>query len=272
PFFACALKDRCEQPLPKALVFQTGSNVWQRLDAWPPRGTVERSLWLQPGGRLALTPPPPAAAGDEGAAAWRADPASPVPYAPRPITHDGWSTWLVADQRFVHGRPDVLSFTSEPLAEDLTISGALAAHLFVSTTGQDLDVVVKLIDVLPEKPEGDPALAGYQLMVAGEILRGRYRRGFERAEPFTPGQVEPVTVDLNTRSHVFRKGHRVMVQVQASWFPLYDRNPQAWVSDLFQARAEDFQPQVHRLHRSAAFPSRITFSAPGPASRPAAVE
>lgn len=262
PFFACALKDRCQDPLPKALVFQTGSNTWQRLDAWPPRGTVERSLWLQPGGRLALTPPPPAVGADDDA--WTADPAAPVPFAPRPITRDGWSTWLVADQRFAHGRPDVRAWTSEPLAEEVTIAGALAAHLFISTTGQDLDLVVKLIDVQPEQPAGD--LAGYQLMVAGEILRGRYRRSFERPVPFVPGEVEEVTVDLNTRSHVFKKGHRIMVQVQSSWFPLYDRNPQTWVPDLFQARAEDFRPQVQRVHRSAARPSRITFAAPPPAA------
>lgn len=268
PFFACALKDRCDVRLPKALVFQTGSNVWQRLDAWPPRGTVERSLWLGPGGRLTSSPPaaaPGGSAAPEAADAWRADPATPVPFAPRPITHEGWATWLVADQRFAHARPDVLTWTSEPLAEDLVISGPLAAHLFVSTTGADLDVVAKVVDVLPEGGGADAALAGYQLMVAGEIMRGRYRHGFERAEPFTPGRVEEVTVDLNTRNHVFQKGHRIMVQVQASWFPLYDRNPQTWVESLFQARAEDFQPQVHRVHRSAAWPSRITFASPPPA-------
>jgi putative CocE/NonD family hydrolase len=266
PFFACALKDRCDPPLPKALIFQTGSNVWQRLDAWPPKGTVERSLWLGAGGRLSTTPPAPVEGvlGCDESDGWRADPASPVPYLPRPITHDGWATWLVADQRFAHGRPDVLSWVSEPLSEELTIAGAVSARLFVSTTGRDLDVVVKLIDVLPEQPPVGPGLAGYQLMVAGEILRGRYRHGFERAEPFTPSRVEAVTVDLNTRSHVFKKGHRVMVQVQASWFPLYDRNPQGWVPDLFQAQPWDFQLQTHWVHRSAEHPSRITFASPAP--------
>lgn len=127
---------------------------------------------------------------------------------------------------------------------------------------------MKLIDVLPEQGQADPTLAGYQLMVAGEILRARYRRSFERPEPFVPGRPEAVTVDLNTRSHVFQKGHRVMVQVQASWFPLYDRNPQAWVPDLFRARPEDFQAQEHKVHRSARWPSRLTFASPGPAPAP----
>jgi putative CocE/NonD family hydrolase len=259
PFFACALKDRCDRPVPKAVIFQTGSNVWQVLDRWPPAGVVERSVYLRAGGRLAFEA---GAAEAEVADAWVADPRSPVPYLPRPITHADWATWLVTDQRFAHARPDVLTFESDPLTEDLVLAGPLSAHLFLSTSGADLDVVAKLIDVLPEKAEGDPALRGYQLMVAGEILRGRFRRSFERPEPFTPGQVEEVTVDLLGRSHVFRKGHRIMVQVQASWFPLYDLNPQTWVPSIFQAREADFQPQTHRLHSGGRYPSRITFTTP----------
>jgi len=260
PFFACALKDRCQPALPKAVVFQTGSNVWQKLDRWPPAGLVQRHLYLRAGGRLSFEPPTDEA---EAADAWVADPRTPVPYLPRPITHAAWPTWLVTDQRFAHARPDVLSFESEPLGEDLVLAGPLAAHLFVSTSGADLDLVAKLIDVYPEKLEGDPTMAGFQLMVAGEIRRGRYRHGLEKPEPFAPGRVEEVTVDLLARSHVFKKGHRLMVQVQASWFPLYDRNPQTWVANLFQAKEADFQPQTHRLHRTRSQASRIIFSTPG---------
>jgi len=265
PFFACALKDRCGPPLPEALVFQTGTNVWQRLDAWPPKGATERSVWLAPGGRLALDGPP----GEEGEDAWVSDPAHPVPYQAAPIVSphvgqeawdEGWATWMVADQRFLAGRPDVRAWGSEPLAEDVVVAGPIAAHLFVATTGTDADFVAKLVDVYPEKVEGDPTLGGYQLMVAAEILRGRFRHGFEKEEPFTSGKVEEVTVDLLTRSHVFRKGHRIMVQVQSTWFPLYDRNPQTFVRNVFEAREADYRAQTHRVLRSRRHPSRVTFA------------
>ncbi len=264
PFFACQLKDRCGPPLPEAFVFQTGSNVWQRLPAWPPREASERSVWLQPGGRLGFEP----ARGGDDSLAFVSDPAHPVPSVPRPFlarsvdeaAHDlAWSTSLVVDQRFVHGRPDVLSWVSPPLAEEVVVAGAITGHLFVSTTGQDADFVVKLIDVLPEAGQREPALNGYQLMVSGEILRGRYRRSFERPEPFTPGKVEELVIDLLTRSHVFSKGHRIMVQVHSTWFPLYDRNPQTWVDNIFQAREADFASQTHRVFFSGRHPSRISF-------------
>ncbi len=266
PFFACHLKDRCGPPLPEALVFQTGSNVWQRLPAWPPRGAVQRQLWLHAGGRLSFEPP--AAGGADQADAWISDPARPVPSQARPIVarsadealHDrSWTASLVEDQRFVDGRPDVLTWRTEPLAEDVVLSGAVAAHLFVSTTGADADFVAKLIDVYPEAWPADPSMGGYELMVTGEILRGRYRRSPETPVPFTPGQVEPLTVDLLTANHVFKKGHRIMVQVHSTWFPLYDRNPQTWVPNVFEATAKDFKAQTHRVHRSREFPSRITF-------------
>jgi putative CocE/NonD family hydrolase len=264
PFFACHLKDRCESPLPEAFIFQTGTNVWQRLPAWPPRDAKERSVWLQPGGRLAFEPP---RGGDESQA-FVSDPANPVPSLPRPFlaasadtdVHDrAWRTSLVVDQRFVHGRPDVLSWVSVPLAEDVVVAGGINTHLFVSTTGADADFVAKLIDVYPETGQRDPALQGYQLMVSGEILRGRFRKSFERPEPFTPGKVEELTIDLLTRSHVFKQGHRIMVQVHSTWFPLYDRNPQTWVMNIFQAREADFAKQTHRVHFSRRYPSRITF-------------
>jgi hypothetical protein len=275
PFFACHLKDRCGEPLPEALVFQTGSNVWQRLPAWPPRGGASRSVWLAPGGRLAFAPP--REEGNGAADRLTSDPARPVPFMARPVPAPNldpeardatWPTWMVADQRFSQGRPDVLAWETPPLPEDVVLSGEVAAHLFVSTTGTDTDVVVKLVDVYPEVVEGRPGMGGYQLMVAGEILRGRFRKGFGRAVPFTPGRVEEVTVDLLPGNHVFRKGHRIMVQVQASWFPLYDRNPQTFVESIFQARAEDFRPAVLTVRRSRRHPSRVTFQSPDRGSAP----
>jgi hypothetical protein len=270
PFFACHLKGRCGPPLPEALVFQTGSNTWQRLPAWPPRGGKSRNVYLGEGGRLGFEPPAPG--GKEAVRAWTSDPASPVPYQPRPVAApnlaprvagDDWPVWMVADQRFVDGRPDVVSWQTEPLAEDVVLSGTITAHLFVSTTGTDADFVAKLVDVMPEKVEADPALGGAQIMVAAEILRGRFRKGFERAVPFTPGKVEEVAIDLLTRNHVFKKGHRIMVQVQSTWFPLYDRNPQTFVPSIFQAKESDFRARTHRIHSSSRHPSRVTFQSPG---------
>ncbi len=272
PFFACHLKGRCGAPLPEALVFQTGTNVWQRLPAWPPREVGERSVHLGDGGRLSFAAPAPGAR--EVVRSWVSDPASPVPYQPRPIpspTLDrtgadaAWPVWMVEDQRFVTGRPDVASWTSDPLDEDVVLSGRITAHVFLSTTGTDADLVVKLVDVMPEKVEDDPRLGGAEIMVAAEILRGRFRRGFDRAIPFTPGKVEELTIDLLTRSHVFRKGHRIMVQVQGSWFPLYDRNPQTFVPNVFRAHEADFRAQTLRVHASARHPSRVTFQSPAPA-------
>lgn len=266
PFFACQLKDRCGPPLPKALVFQTGSNVWKRYAAWPPREARPRSLWLHEGGRLAFEPPGRDGRGESDA--FVSDPARPVPSQPRPIVapnvdkelHDrAWATSLVVDQRFVAGRPDVLLWQTGPLEEDVEVAGRMAAQLFVSTTGADADFVAKLIDVWPEQVPGNPTMGGYQLMVAGEILRGRFRKSFERPEPFTPGTVEELSIDLLTRSHLFKKGHRIMLQVHSTWFPLYDRNPQTWVPNIFEAREADFRAQTHRVHHSRRYPSRVTF-------------
>ena len=271
PFFACQLKDRCGQPLPEALVFQTGRNVWQRLPAWPPKGAPRRSLYLGAGGRLTFDPP--SRDGASEADAFVSDPRAPVPSQPRPViefdtdqdVHERtWTPSLVADQRFVHGRPDVLSWVTEPLREDVVVAGDVEAQLFVSTTGGDADFVAKLVDVYPDVVPGDPTLGGYQLMVVGEILRGRFRKSFERPEPFTPGKVEKVDVDLRPLSHVFLRGHRIMVQVHSTWFPLYDRNPQVWVKNIFEARDSDFAAQTHRVYRSRSHPSRIVFATAAP--------
>ena len=189
--------------------------------------------------------------------AFRADPAHPVPYIARPDDGEGWDSWLVQDQRFVDNRPDVLSWSTEPLAEELTIAGDVIARLFASTTGSDADWVVKLIDVYPDSIPGNPRLGGYQLMVNADIMRGRYWKGVERATPIPANTVIPFTVDLHGQLYRFAKGHRVMVQVQSSWFPLYDRNPQRFVPNIFHATAADYQAQLHRVWHTARYPSHV---------------
>ncbi|HXG44170.1 MAG TPA: CocE/NonD family hydrolase [Gemmatimonadales bacterium] len=262
PWFAHWLKGRPGLPFLEALVFEGGSNLWRSFDHWPPRRDTEiKRLYFAPNGRLAFAPPAPqdTAPYDQ----FVSDPAHPVPYRRRPVeqTYDsrgsGWSTWLVEDQRFVDNRPDVLTWQTEPLADDLTIAGDLAAQLFASTTGSDADWVVKLIDVYPDTVEADPSMGGYQLMVASEILRGRYRRSFERPEPIPPGRVLRYTVPLRQQCYRFLRGHRIMVQVQSTWFPLYDRNPQRFVPNIFEARPGDFRAATHRIWRSPRFPSHL---------------
>jgi putative CocE/NonD family hydrolase len=163
---------------------------------------------------------------------------------------------MTEDQRFVHGRPDVLSWQTDVLTEDVTIAGDIVAHLFASTTGSDADWVVKLIDVYPDSA-ARAVMRGYQLMVAGDVLRGRYRRSFERPERIAPGAVLTYTVDLHQQAYTFRRGHRIMVQVQSTWFPLYDRNPQTWVPNIFEAGPDAFRAQTHRVFRTARQPSHL---------------
>lgn len=257
PFLAYYLKGKGSLDLPEALTFRTGVNAWVRHDAWPPRRDVQtRPLYLQSRGSLSFQKPeaPDAEAFDS----YISDPANPVPYRPRPIElRSGWANWLVQDQRFVHRRPDVLSWVSEPLAEDLVVSGQIVAHLFASTTGTDSDWVVKLIDVFPDMYPPEPKMGGYQLMIAGDVFRGRYRNDFTRPQPITPGRVEHYRIIFPANDHVFRRGHRMMVQVQSTWFPVIDRNPQRYVPNIFLARDEDFQPATQRIYRSAAHPSHI---------------
>ncbi len=244
---------------PEAITFEAGANQWRSWDAWPPRqGTTER-LYFQPGGRLSFEAPTGANAFDS----YVSDPAHPVPYRHRPIPAtyspqgSGWPTWLVEDQRFVDERPDVLTWQTEPLTEDVTIAGAITARLFVATTGTDGDWIVKLIDVYPEQYPKDPKLAGWELMVANDVLRARFRSSFVTPAPLTPNQVTPLTIDLHSQDYRFLKGHRVMVQVQSSWFPLIDRNPQTFVPSIFEARASDYRPATVRVYRSVRWPSSI---------------
>ena len=263
PWFAFHLKDKGRLDLPEALTFEGGTNRWRRWDAWPLTRTTEpRELYLR--ANRALSFEGPAADTDGALDSFVSDPARPVPYRHRPIQAtyfpggSKWYTWLVEDQRFVDDRPDVLSFESAPLTEDLTIAGEVVAHLFAATTGSDADWIVKLIDVFPERNPENWELAGYQLMVSNEVFRGRYRRSFEKPEPITPNAVLEYSFSLHTQNHSFRKGHRLMVQVQSSWFPLIDRNPQTFVSNIFEAKASDFRAATHQIHRSPIYPSRVT--------------
>jgi hypothetical protein len=194
------------------------------------------------------------------------DPDHPVPYRHRPVQPtyfawgSGWSTWLAEDQRFVDDRPDVLSWETAPLEEDLSIAGKIEARLFASTTGTDSDWVVKLIDVYPEKTPADWKMAGRQLMVANEVFRGRYRKSFERPEPVPANEVIPYVIGLHTQNYCFRKGHRIMVQVQSTWFPVIDRNPQTFVPNIFEAKPEDFRTATQRVYRSAKQASHVVVS------------
>jgi putative CocE/NonD family hydrolase len=254
-FFAYYLKDKGTPDFPEALTFRTGLNQWERHDTWPPKSTAARPLYFQANGKLSFTPP---AAGPNAFDSYISDPANPVPYRQRPIElRTGWTTWLVEDQRFVDHRPDVLTWSTEALDADVVVSGKIIAKLFASTTGTDSDWIVKLIDVYPEKYPADPKMGGYQLMIAGDVVRGRYRNSFEKPEPIVAGAVVPYEIGFPANDHVFLKGHRIMVQVQSTWFPVIDRNPQRFVPSIFDAKDSDFQKATQRIYRSGRQASHI---------------
>jgi hypothetical protein len=265
PWFAYWLKDKGTLPFKEAMLFQTGSDTWTAFDSWPPAKAQTRSLYFREDGKLSFEAPQSSAA--EAFDSYVSDPAHPVPYRHRPVDmtypedHPGsWYTWLVEDQRFVDNRPDVLTWQTEELKEDVTLAGQVTAKLFASTTGSDADWVVKLIDVYPEKYPQDWRLSGFELMIADEIFRGRFRNSFEKPEPIRPGEVTPFTIDLHSANHVFKKGHRIMVQVQSTWFPLYDRNPQKFVPNIFEAKEADYQKATHHIYRSKSYASRLEIS------------
>ena len=263
PFFNHYLKDEGEWKEPKARVFATGSNQWLSFDSWPPRSLRTESLYLLPGHHLAFSQP-----SEEGRPilpfdSYVSDPAHPVPYiatAYRSIRRD--SAYMIADQRFAAERRDVLTYKTEPLDKDMTVIGPITADLFVSTTGTDSDWIVKVIDVYPsDSPDSESAtgrtkMADYQMLVRADVMRGKFRNSFEKPEPFAPDKVTKVKFDLPDVCHTFRKGHRLMVQVQSSWFPLVDRNPQTFC-DIARASAADFHSAVQRIFHSAVYPSRI---------------
>ena len=265
PWFAYWLKNKGSLPLKEALLFQTGSDKWVQFDSWPPREAAARELYFREDGKLSFEPPQSIT--PKAFDSYLSDPAHPVPYRHRPIDMTypedhpgGWYTWLVEDQRFVDHRPDVLTWQTDELTQDLTLAGPVTAKLFASTTGSDSDWIVKLIDVYPEKYPDDWKLSGYELMVADEVFRGRFRKSFEKPEPISPGAITPFTIDLHTANHVFKKGHRLMVQVQSTWFPIIDRNPQKFVSNIFEAKESDFQQATQRIYRSKEFSSGVVLS------------
>ena len=268
PWFAHFLKDSAagSPDIPEARTFEAGADAWRSWDAWPPRrNTTERKLYFHAGEKLSFDAP--SAEKDARAAdSYVSDPAHPVPYRHRPIQatyfpHGSeWYTWLLEDQRFVDDRADVLSWETAPLSEDVTIAGDVVANLFVSTTGSDADFIVKLIDVYPEANPDDWSLSGWQLMVSNEVFRARFRDSFTKPRAMTPDQVTPLTIDLHTQNYRFRAGHRIMVQVQSSWFPLIDRNPQTFVPNIFEAKASDYRKATQSVYRSARYPSHVTVS------------
>lgn len=271
PWFAFHLKDAGQLDHPEATMFQTGSNRWRTYESWPPTNVAASNLYLGANGGLSFEAP----TAEAGFERFVSDPAKPVPYSKRPIMgfwtglrgsrvprfQRSGKLWKVEDQRFVHDRPDVLSWVTPPLTEDIEVVGKIVAHLFASTSGTDADWVVKLIDVYPESYPEKREMGGFQLMVADDVLRGKFREGFETPKPIEPGEVKEYVIDLRTRNHVFRKGHRIMVQVQSSWFPLIDRNPQTF-TDIPKAKAADFRSAEHRIHFSRTHPSRIRISVP----------
>jgi putative CocE/NonD family hydrolase len=258
PFFARYLKGKGVPAPPEAHVFQTGANKWERFDRWPPKRAHPLTLYFHPKGKLSFDPP---GGGDDANDEYVSDPANPVPYRPRPVrpTYPGpeWPEWMVQDQRFTHRRPDVLSYETDPLAEDVIVAGSMKVKLFGSTSGTDCDWIVRLIDVYPDDSKRHPDMAGYQLLIAGEPVRARFRKSFEKPEPVKPGAVEPYTIDLHWGHHRFRKGHKIMVQVSSTWFPLIDRNPQTFVPNIFAAEDSEFRKATQRVYRSEMFPSQV---------------
>ena len=237
---------------PPVFVFETGTNQWRRLPSWPLSCSAgcphtPQRLYLQPGGGLAFAAPPRNAAPfDE----YVSDPAKPVPFSPRPVLLDdrtAWQRWLLVDQRFVADRTDVLSYVTEPLKQAVHIGGAPQVNLFAATSGTDSDWVVKLIDVYPDEVPSDPPLGGYQLGIAMDIFRGRYRDSLSAPQAIPPDKVQLYRYALPQVNHVFQPGHRIMVQIQSSWFPLYDRNPQTYVANIFTARAADYRKATQRV-------------------------
>ena len=257
PFFAYYLKGKGTGERPEALTFRTGTNEWVQHSEWPPkRDVTERRLYFQSNRKLSFETP----VSDNNAAfdSYVSDPASPVPYRPRPIqVRSGWTTWLVEDQRFVDHRPDVLSWETDTLTEDVTISGTVMANLFASTSGTDSDWIVKVIDVYPEKNQPDETMSGFQLMIAGDVFRGRYLKSFEKPEPLTANAIYRYQIGFPANDHTFKRGHRIMVQVQSTWFPVIDRNPQRFVSNIFLAKDSDFQPAMQKIYRAGQHASYI---------------
>jgi putative CocE/NonD family hydrolase len=262
PFFLAHLKDQGTPNLAEAVVFETGANQWKNYAAWPPPGASPRTLYLQANGGLSFSAP--AAAAADASDSFVSDPSKPVPWSTEPRTTQG-HLWMVEDQRFASTRPDVLVYQTEPLAEDVLIAGPVTASLVVATTGTDADWIVKLIDVYPgDAPDNTPNPRGirmghFQMLLAGEVFRSRYRNSYAKPEALVPNQPTKIEFELRDRYHRFLKGHRIMVQIQSTWFPVIDRNPQTFVN-TYTAKPADFRTATHRVFRSSQRPSGVKVS------------
>jgi uncharacterized protein len=248
PFFNYYLKGKGTNQLPEATIFFSGENQWHQFSQWPPMEKSDKTIYLQPGGKLSWSKPSDLTASSE----YLSDPAKPVPYTED--VHSGrTSQYMTDDQRFASRRPDVLVFETEILGDDLTLAGTVVADLLVSITGTDADFIVKVIDVFPDDfsypGEDNYPMGGYQMLVRGEIMRGKFRNSFEKPQAFTPNKIERVKFELPDIAHTFRKGHRLMVQVQSSWFPLVDRNPQKFVN-IYECADSDFQKATIKIYHN----------------------
>jgi hypothetical protein len=266
PFFQRYLKDKPVKALAKAIVFETGTNVWKTYDSWPPKTAVKRDLYLQADGKLSFSPPMATGAAYDS---YVDDPAHPVPFTQEKRVTQGF-LWMVEDQWFASTRPDVLTYETEPLTQPVTIAGPVLAKMRVSTSGTDADFIVKLIDVFPTNAGevagggraggrgggGDQRMRDYQMLVGAEVFRAKYRHSYTKPEPMVPDQVTPLEWDLRDKYHTFQAGHRIMVQVQSSWFPLIDRNPHKFM-DIYAAKPSDFQKATERVYHSASQPSHL---------------
>lgn len=260
-FFHHYLKDEGPLGLAVASVFSTGSNRWHFFEAWPPPEAETAALYLQPNGKLGFEAP----SGSETSAEYVSDPSVPVPHTPEIVIYRD-DEYVLKDQRFAARRPDVLVFESDPLEHGVTLAGHLFAHLFVSTTGTDADFIVKLIDAYPgdadrelsapEEGGCDPPMGGFQMLVRGEVMRAKFRDSFEEPRPMLPGVITELRFDMQDIAHTFRRGHRVMVHIQSTWFPLVDRNPQAF-TDIYGAREEEYRKATQRVYFSRDHPSRL---------------
>ena len=242
----------------EATCFQTGSNQWKTYSSWPPKEASVKKLYVHGNKSCSFTKP----TSNLGQISFVSDPSHPVPYRTQPIEAtygpgSRWRTWQVEDQRFVYSRPDVISFVMDSLTDDLTVSGKTVAHLFASTTATDADWIVKLIDVYPDRDSKNLLMSGYQLPVAMEAFRGRFRKSFSNPSPLTPNKPEEFVIDLHDVNHTFKKGHRIMMQVQSTWFPVIDRNPQKFVPNIFEARESDFMKATHTIYFNAKYPTYV---------------
>ncbi|MCM3906097.1 MAG: CocE/NonD family hydrolase [Pyrinomonadaceae bacterium] len=262
PFFNCLLKDKCDRKLPEALVFETGSNQWRMYDQWPVTNVEKKSLYLQSDGRLSFDPPADRSPGkSDGFDEYISDPNKPAPYI-NGIAINMTVEYMVDDQRFAATRPDVLVYETPLLQQNVTIAGPITATLYVSTSGTDSDYVVKVIDVFPnDSPDPEPSptdvkMGGYQMLVRGEPMRARFRNSFEKPEAMVPNKVTKIEFTMPDVNHSFLKGHKIMVQIQSTWFPLVDRNPQKFV-DIYKATEADFQKATQRIYRSGPYRSQL---------------